>query len=692
MSRSLPLNFSDHPLGGRYKVLSLLGVGGFGQTFLANDLHLPGHPICVVKQLKPEITNDHTLQMARRCFNTEAEVLYQLGNHEQIPRLLAHFEDNQEFYLAQEFIEGQPLAKELIEGQPWPEDQVIHLLKDILQILTFVHQQQVIHRDIKPSNLIRRKKDGKIELIDFGAVKQVGTQGSVDPETGLTNVTISIGTKGYMPNEQLAGKPRFSSDIYAVGIIGIQALTGVHPRHFEEDARGELAWYDRTSQVSPGLMATLDRMVRYDFRERYPTAIEALNALSVLPLEAFTPVSKHGTSNGYSDNGDSGNGHSGHGRSSNGYSGSQSGNGHSSNGHSGNGESVGDYATAFQGATYLQVRDASGEVYKEFSQSGATGRRRSPLIKEQSPEEEAAAPPTAIWQDSASAEGRNGQPGSSSHRSGTTGSSTHMATQAIGRPRPASGVHGATGGGLTSEKSPWRLPIAISVGAIAAIGIIFSLAQQYEAKGNSSQAVLNAVTPHSAPSATPKEQAADLAKQARQSMNQGKFSDALGLYDKAIALQSTLLEANVGRCEALNRLNRPEEAIVSCNDALAYKANYPDALLSKANSLFLQDKKIEALKLYEEVSDRNPKLPQGWLKRGVTLQDLGRSAEALTALEKSIALHRNSAEAWATKGEALVSLQRYEEAITSFNKALQLRPNDSKIIKLREQARELQGS
>lgn len=286
MSLSLPQSSSEIPLGGRYKIISHLGAGGFGQTFLAEDLHLPGHPVCVLKQLKPEINNDNTLQMARRCFNTEAEVLYQLGIHEQIPRLLAHFEEDKEFYLAQEFIEGKSLTEELTEGKIWSEAYVINLLKDILHILSFVHQQQVIHRDIKPSNLIRRKKDDRIELIDFGAVKQVGTLEAIDPESGLTNVTISIGTKGYMPNEQLAGKPRFSSDIYAVGILGIQALTGVHPRHFEEDTQGEIAWHHRAAQLSTGVMEVLDRMVNYDFRSRYLDALEALEALEALRLPA----------------------------------------------------------------------------------------------------------------------------------------------------------------------------------------------------------------------------------------------------------------------------------------------------------------------------------------------------------------------------------------------------------------------
>ncbi|NEQ21037.1 MAG: serine/threonine protein kinase, partial [Microcoleus sp. SIO2G3] len=215
-------------IGGRYQIISPLGGGGFGTTFVAEDKHLPGHPQCVVKQLKPK-TNDtpSVLQAARRLFEREARVLYQLGNHPQIPRLFAHFEEDQEFYLVQEFIEGHELRQELLVGQPLGEAQVITLLQEILEILAFVHQQDVIHRDIKPSNLIRCKHDGKLVLIDFGAVKQIGTQ-VINPQ-GQTSLTIAVGSPGYMPSEQLAGKPRFCSDIYAVGILGIQAVTGLHP-------------------------------------------------------------------------------------------------------------------------------------------------------------------------------------------------------------------------------------------------------------------------------------------------------------------------------------------------------------------------------------------------------------------------------------------------------------------------------
>jgi serine/threonine protein kinase/predicted TPR repeat methyltransferase len=273
----------DKPLAGHYKIIEELGAGGFGKTFLAQDLHLPGQPLCVIKQLKPQVTDAESLQTARRLFDTEAKVLYRLGNHDQIPRLLAHFEENEEFYLAQDYIEGTLLSEELNTKQRWSENRTVALLRDILRALAFVHEQNVIHRDLKPSNLIRRRLDGKIVLIDFGAVKQVSTQ-LVNSHGGATNMTISIGTQGYMPKEQLGGNPRFSSDVYAVGTIGIQALTGTHPRFLSEDPQtGELNWRDRVLSLTPELGEVLDKMVRYDFRTRYATAAQALEAVESLP-------------------------------------------------------------------------------------------------------------------------------------------------------------------------------------------------------------------------------------------------------------------------------------------------------------------------------------------------------------------------------------------------------------------------
>lgn len=262
-------------LSGRYQILKQIGGGGFSVTFLAQDMQRPGNPECVVKQFKPMSTSPNVLREAKRLFDKEAETLETLGNHDKIPRLLAHFEENQEFYLVQEYIEGHDLSKEIFSGKKLSEPYVLQLLQHILEILIFVHQQGVIHRDIKPHNIIRRT-DGKIVLIDFGAVKQVSTQGQ-------KTKTVVVGTFGYMPSEQSHGHPDFYSDIYAVGIIGIQALTGIIPEQLPKDTNtGEIVWRNQ-AEVSPELADILDKMVRYHFRHRYQSAAET--------LQAFSPIS-----------------------------------------------------------------------------------------------------------------------------------------------------------------------------------------------------------------------------------------------------------------------------------------------------------------------------------------------------------------------------------------------------------------
>lgn len=264
-------------LSGRYKIQKVLGAGGFGRTYLAKDTQRPGQPICVVKHLRPGRTDARFMQVARRLFNTEAEILEKLGRHDQIPLLLAYVEENQEFYLVQEFIEGQSLTAEI--ARPQPETVVIDFLRDILGILNFVHTNYVIHRDIKPDNIIRRQSDQKLVLIDFGAVKEMKPQ-----ETEKTDgSTVVIGTMGYAPPEQLSGQPCLNSDIYAVGMIAIQALTGVKPRDIPRDgASGELAW-EQYTQVSPELARIINRMVKFNFTDRYESVDLLLQELRRLP-------------------------------------------------------------------------------------------------------------------------------------------------------------------------------------------------------------------------------------------------------------------------------------------------------------------------------------------------------------------------------------------------------------------------
>ena len=267
---------SGKVLDGRYKIVQVLGSGGFSETYIAEDTRLPGSPRCVVKQLKPVNNKSEQLQVARRLFKSEAQTLQILGNYDQIPQLLAYFEEEEEFYLVQEYIIGNPLNREIPLGERLPEPAVIEILKDLLQTLVFVHKKGVIHRDIKPSNIIRRKNDDKLVLIDFGAVKQVSTQ--VINSQEQTAFTIGIGTKGYAPREQCLGYPQYSSDIYAVGMIGIFALTGIHPHELPLDENQEVEWIDKAT-TSIAFADILSKMVLDNPTSRYQSATEALQAL-----------------------------------------------------------------------------------------------------------------------------------------------------------------------------------------------------------------------------------------------------------------------------------------------------------------------------------------------------------------------------------------------------------------------------
>jgi eukaryotic-like serine/threonine-protein kinase len=279
-------------LAGRYLILKKLGKGGFGVTYLAEDTQLPDKKLCVVKHLKLQTDDARTLTVAKKLFQREAEILNKLGEeHPQIPRLLAHFEENEEFYLVQEFIDGHDLSQEIKQGKQLQEAEVVNILYEVLDILTFVHQQQVIHRDIKPSNIMRREKDGKLVLIDFGAVKEVATQ--IVNAQGVTKFSFIVGTYGYMPSEQSKGKPKLVSDIYALGVTGIFALTGIDPSQISEDKEtGEIIWRDRIS-VNPKLADILDKMVRYDFRDRYSSVVEVKEALKQIKLPPTNILPPH---------------------------------------------------------------------------------------------------------------------------------------------------------------------------------------------------------------------------------------------------------------------------------------------------------------------------------------------------------------------------------------------------------------
>ena len=262
----------------------MLGKGGFGATFLASDISLPGKPFCVIKQLRPTSSNPGVYKMAKKLFSREAETLGRIGNHPQVPSLRDYFEDRNQVYLVQEFAKGQDLQKEIKANGPFNEEKTKQFLQEFLPVIDYIHSQDVIHRDIKPANLIRREQDHQLVLIDFGAVKDPETLRNAGGNSAETHLTeISVGTQGYAPPEQLAMRPVFASDIFAIGVTCIYLLTGKQPKEFDYNPRtGEMDWQkfvNMTNHFSEVLMKMMEMSVRH----RYKSAKEVLDALNMEP-------------------------------------------------------------------------------------------------------------------------------------------------------------------------------------------------------------------------------------------------------------------------------------------------------------------------------------------------------------------------------------------------------------------------
>jgi serine/threonine protein kinase len=286
-------------LEGRYLATRLLGEGGFGAAFLGRDRLTPRMRLCALKQFKPAfmMTPDQ-LNMARALFHREAEVLEQLGSdHPQIPNLFASFDipapnkqtggDDRFFYLVQEFIEGENLEQELSHKGKLTEAAMLEVLNELLDIVEYIHSHDVIHRDIKPSNIMRHT-NGRLHLLDFGAIKNVAKPGS----------TI-IYSQGFAPPEQFRGQQVFfSSDLYALAATCVTLVTNEpHDRLF--DASRNCWTWEQYAQVTPHTAAVLNKMLQNAPLDRFQSVAETRAALQAehaeldpqLPETVMPPVS-----------------------------------------------------------------------------------------------------------------------------------------------------------------------------------------------------------------------------------------------------------------------------------------------------------------------------------------------------------------------------------------------------------------
>ncbi|PHK08928.1 serine/threonine protein kinase, partial [Nostoc linckia z13] len=275
---------NSHFLDRRYRILKVLKDGEKAKTYLVEDVNLSAKKF-VVKRLYFSTNNTQNLTILHRLLASKVTTLEQLGQeNDQIQKQVAYFEENEEFYLVQEFIPGNPLTDEILPGQPLREDQVISLLSEILEILIVVHSRGVIHQDIKPENIIRRDSDKKLVLVDFNSINEVSSNSH---------------HLEYTPIEQVNGNLKYNSDIYALGIVAIAALLGLstneisHVRNQKHRFTKEIIWHNKNLKINRKLINIINKMVRFDYRKRYQYATEVLDDLKKLTSLEHNQQNRH---------------------------------------------------------------------------------------------------------------------------------------------------------------------------------------------------------------------------------------------------------------------------------------------------------------------------------------------------------------------------------------------------------------
>ncbi|MBD1935785.1 serine/threonine-protein kinase [Microcoleus sp. FACHB-68] len=648
-------------LAGRYKIVSFLGGGAFGQTYIAQDLQLPDYPRCVVKQLKPQTTDPLTLETARRLFDTEAKVLHQLGRHDQIPRLLAHFEEQQEFYLVQDCIEGEPLNQEIKAGKRLSEAEVIVLLRDVLSTLAFVHRQNVIHRDIKPSNLIRRNSDGKIVLIDFGAVKQVSTQ------AGDESFTVAIGTPGYMPNEQLGGQPRPNSDIYALGAIAIQALTGILPSRLRQDAQtGELIWQNDV-QVSDRLAAIIDKMVRYHFKDRYQTAEEALADLE--DLENYAMASTIASYSKPAAPIDAP--------------------------RMPTGETLPQPSATVHSTPplprskklwYILIPGLIAGLIVGFFKFFPTTdylAQANQFLDTQQPEEAISTIDKSLITNpnQAKAWKIRGDALFLLERYEAALAAYEKASQIDPKDPKAWNNQGETLYLLQRYEEALKAhdkALELSANNIEAVngrGIALLGLKRYQDALSAFEKALQ-IQPNHPKSWENRALALEYLQRPQESRK--AFEEALASYNDTIKLNPNDLQTLINRGRVLGKLQRPTEALASYDSAIKINPNFFPAWVGKGSTLFFAQKPEEALKAYDKALEIRPKSYLSRHNRGSLLAAMQRPEDAIKDYDKAIEIQNNFYPALRDRGFALLQLQRTQDAIASFDKAIKYESKDHK--------------
>ena len=647
-------NQSGALLSGRYKIIRELARGGFGITFLAEDTQSSSsNSACVLKKLDPQCADIAT---AKNLFLREVHILYFLQQNQQIPKYFNYFEEGQDYYLVQEYIKGKSLDKLL--AQQWTQIKVIYFLQEILLVLKYLHQINVIHRDIKPSNVMLRDEDEKFVLIDFGAVKQLDQRYSSSQLPQHIPPQTMIGSPGYAPAEQMAGRPGINSDIYALGITAIQLLTGIYPTNLKRDEQDKVI-LPREINVDSSLANILIKMVHTKPEERYQYVDQVLENMNEIIVRF-----NHHASNQTKPQSESQN------------------------------------ATQVD-PTRISLRlwhiplavvvltailVGAIELIHPFLRPLYYLHQGNHFLDIRQPEKalEEFQNLIEIQPNSADAwKGRGNALFSLGRDLGALESYNHAlsfqpndVTSLNNKGKLLYKLHRYKDALETHEKVLELDPDnaeAWSGKGLAHLGM-----QQFQ-QATESFEKLRQISRPDQPGIWYE---IGLAREQLEGPQAAKkyYEEALSVYDNFVKRQPNDPIAWTDRGNILLKLNRQQDALASYEKSLKIDSNFYVALVGKGNALSSLGKRQEALLAFNQASRIRPEDPLIWYNRGVLLaKDFQNNEEALQSFDKAIKQRDDLYPAWLYKGIALSELKRYDEALVAFNKAKSLNPKDPTV-------------
>ncbi|MDJ0618938.1 MAG: tetratricopeptide repeat protein [Calothrix sp. MO_192.B10] len=671
-------NHKERLIGGRYKIIQELSRGAFGITYIAEDRLEKMR--CVVKELDP-ISAD--VETAKRLFKREASILQGLQTIHHIPQYLNYVEEGGKYYLIEEYINGKNLGNLL--NRKWSKQEVVKLLMQVLWILKCLHEQNIIHRDIKPSNLIKRNEDNNFVMIDFGSVKQIDSAYLYNQQMQSLHSTV-IFSRGYAPPEQIEGKPRLNSDIYALGMTAIQCLTGINPAQLQRDQNGNVI----LNGVDPGLIPILTKMVDLNPEERYQSVEQVFHDVAFLPDSYRTEIQlpdthlqtnkQQGFKISQTINSPRINSQSISQNSDNQFEISK------------NNRRTIDLPTikywqipaliAAVGAIVVCI-----ELVNPFIRPAYYWHEANRLLDRRKPEKafqkfeklkEITPKSARAWK------GLGDALFTSGHRYEKALAYYERAIDLkpdyqkalINKGRVLYQI-GNYKQALTTYDRVLKIDLD-NTEALSGKGIAYLGLREY-AKASDYFTKVKQLEPDE-----PKIwYNIGLAVEQLQEPKTAKKS-AKAYFEEAVSSYDALLKKNpkdwigwTDRGSVLLKLNRPEDALKSYQKALKYHKNFYEGLMGKGNTLTIIGKHQEALEVFNQASEIRPEDYLVWYNRGQILaRNLNKHEEALQSFNKAIRRRNNFYPAWLGKGLALLELQRYDEALIAFDKAKDIEPNN----------------